>query len=870
MLYLHQIKILEGVGISLTSLKRICLLALSVLLSCSWVGVTETHAASDSAGLSWYSASGHLASTNLNDIVMNDNQVYVAVGDEGTILSSSDARTWIPANLASKANLTTAATNGKTFVAAGERAIVSSTDGVHWTTGKLSRSYTFEELLSPDAKKYYDANYKIDWKSKIRFSDLNVDSVIWDGKRYAAIGNWTTQAGVRKKNVKELAPTASLGGSIALTSADGIAWNARRIDAGGKKLVFTGSQYVTMDMRSVYLSTDLAKWKKYNPDVFQKRNAYSPKDLIYANGTFVAIGWDAGISAQTGLVYTSKDGIHWTEKKLFKNRILNTVYWDGTQYWIGGAHGLLYRSKNLTDWDYWKDASNNPWEDLDFAGEQASVNRIIFDGKRYVLAGNRQTIIVSDRMYSAEIVRQRPPVDFEHIGFDGNNRYVAGGDTGTLMESRNGYDWQPADLGDFSGLYWHWTDVAAGNGVALALGRIQDGLHVEKEEYFYSPSPGIWERKKFPILFKIPDGVEFKNGKFYVYCEGGYITSTDGISWSKLTKMNPGMKKAVSNGKIQVGLAAYKYQSGLSEGTVFASSDGLKWKKAEITQNKKKDDFIADDLIWNGKQFIAVGVSYPNPPRYEGTAFSSPDGITWKYNVLGVRFDSLACNVKACAAASAAGDLYASAGDLNFKVSSKPTKQKISKVLWDGEKFIALGEGGTILVSKKPVNASKPAEEQIVPFDIKIDPNASFEPKPDPVAAAFRAEAEQRIALVKQVGTQYGYEPYVEEGSDVWMCRLNYTESIAYETFKSGEYRNKLSFAVFFNGIDEKQLNAAKDIIGQHTGASADEAKDALKTVVNGNANAAGTTQVGGVAIKYSLTMQQGKNSTYGNLEIWY
>ncbi len=846
------------------------MLALSVLLSCSWVGVTATYAASDSSVVSWYSTSSQLASRNLNDIVMNDNQIYVAVGDEGTILSSSDAKAWIPANFASAENLTAAATDGKTFVAAGERTIVSSKDGVNWTKGKLSRNYTFEELLSPNSKKYFDGDYKIDWKSKVQFSDLSINSVIWDGKRFAAIGNWKTQAGVLKKNVKDLAPTAALSGLIVMTSADGTKWDVKRTDAGGEKLVFTGSQYVTMDMRSVYISTDLTHWKTYKPDAFQKRTTYSPKDLIYANGTFTAIGWDPGISAQTGLVYTSKDGIHWTEKKQFKNRIVNTIFWDGTQYWIGGAHGLLLRSANGAGWEYWKDASNNPWEDKNFAGEHAAINKMFFDGKRYVLVGNRGTIIVSDKLMSAEVVRQRPPADFEHIGFDGNNRYVAAGDTGTLMESRNGYDWQPADLGDFSGLYWHWSDVVAGNGVALALGRVQDGLYVEKEEYFYSPSPGVWERKEFPISFKIPDGVEYRDGKFYVCCEGGYITSTDGINWSKLTKLNPSMKKVVASSKIQIGLAAYEYQSDVSEGTVFASSNGSKWKKAQFTQNHKKYDLFADDLLWNGKQFFAVGVSYPHPPNDEGTVFSSSDGITWKYNVTGVRYESLACSGTTCVAASQDGDLYASAGDMNFKASPKPTKQEISKVLWDGEKFIALGEGGTILVSNKPANAGTPAEEQIVPFDIKIDPNASSEPKPDPNAAAFRAEAEQRIAVVKQIGTQYGYGSYVEEGFDVWMCRLNYTESIQYETFKSGEYRNKLSFAVFFNGIDEKQLNAAKDIIGQHTGASADEVKTALKTVVNGNANAAGSTQVRGVTIKYSLTMQQDPYSTYGNLEIWY
>ncbi|MFC4598085.1 hypothetical protein [Cohnella hongkongensis] len=860
----------------ISRISGISLLVFAMILSGNLVGITTTYAASDSNSVQWYRASSQMVSNNLNDIVVNDRQVYVAVGDEGTILSSSDAKTWSAANFTGTVKLTSAATNGQAFVAAGEQTIVTSKDGVNWTQGNWKKSPTLGELISPSYKKAIDQSYTVNWKTKLPISSLNVESVIWDGQRFVAIGYWRAEAGKPKKKNAAEPQTASLSGTFAITSPDGLKWDIKGIDAYGNKLVFTGKKYVAINFNRVYISADLVEWKEYVPEAFKSRTAFSFKDLIYQNGTFFAVYWDPGISAQTGVIYTSKDGIHWKEETSgFKNRVMNTILWDGVQYWIGGAHGLLLRSENGTDWEHWKDAVNNPWDNVDLAGEEAAINKMIYDGKRYVLVGNRGTIILSDNLMSAEVVRQRIAVDYKYIDYDGN-RYVAGGAMGPLMESPDGYDWQPADLGNFTGSYFHWTGVAAGNGIVIALGRIQDGLAIENEEYYYSPRPGAWERKKFPLKVRAPDGVEFRDGKFYVYDDGGYMASTDGINWSRLVKLNPPMERVVSNGKVKVGLTAMtidKTSTVRPGGDVYASPDGSKWTTAKIRQNNKSVPFAGKDLVWNGKRFIAVGVAWPHPPEYEPAVFSSSDGLSWSYRLTEARLESMACSVQACVAASDDGDLYASKSDLKFQASPRPTAHRISKVLWDGEKFIALGKSGTILVSKKPPGANKFVEEQIVPFTIKYDPNAAaiLEAALEQEAAAFRAEAEKQVAVVKRIGSENKYEPFVQEKYDEWLCRLNSIEYMEYYFYKSGEYRNKLSFAVFFNGIDRRQLKTAGEIIGEHIGASQDEVNAALKTIVDGgNTNANGTARVGDIVMKYTLTMVQGQNSPYGELEIWY
>jgi len=862
---------------TLFNIRAIGMLALSVILLGSLVGIPAAQAASNLSTVSWYSASSQLKSNNLNDIVMNDNQVYVAVGDEGTLLTSTDARTWRSAKFATMNNLKIAVTNGKSFVVAGDRTIISSKDGVNWSNVKWSKDYTIQELVSPADKKELDRDYTIDWKTKLPISSVSIESMMWDGKRFVATGYWLTNTGKIKTNVKDSSSTAFISSSFVMTSADGLAWSLKKADVAGSKLLFTGTKYVAMgDNYPVKISTDLTTWKTYSPKAINKRTTFFFRDAIYHNGKFIAIGWDAGISAQTGVVFTSTDGINWKEESTssLRGQRLNTIFWDGKQYWIGGEQGMLLRSSNGKDWEQWKSGMDNLWDDKEFAGEYASINKIIFDGKRYVLAGNRGTIIISDKMYSAEIVRQRLGTDYLHITYDGKDRYAAVGDMGAIIESQNGYDWQPAYLGQHEESHFYWTGVAAGKGVVLALGHNQYGFYIDDERYLYSPSPGEWEWREFPIGLRGPDGIEYRDGKFFVYSNNGYITSTDGIKWSKLVTLKPPMRKIVANGKVQIGLTATwldDTSTVRNSDELYTSANGVRWSKVETGQKNNKVSFYGEDIIWTGKQFLGVGLANPSQAKNENAVFTSSDGASWKYKQTPARFESITCGGATCIATSEDGNLYSSNGDLmSFSVSPRPTKHGMKTVLWDGEKFIALGQSGTILVSKKPVKASEPSEVTSKRFNIKVDPNASLEEQKEVEKNdEFRTEAEKRVDTVKQIGSANGYEPFVEEGFNEWKCSLNYTESLTYQTFRSGEYRNKITSPVFFNGIDRKQLNTAKEIISAHTGASQDDVLKAIQAIVDGNAATEGITKFGNVEIKYSLTIKQDENGI-GELEIWY
>lgn len=873
-----------------------CFLAVAVFFSAISIGGTEAAAASND--VTWHKTNPFEAN-DLHDVAVNNHDIYVAVGDEGTILSSSDAKEWKPALPITKEHLKTLATNGETFVAAGENGTpITSADGVTWTKGKFNKTYTIGEFVSSDSKKEHERSYVIHWKTQMQISFLRINSVIWDGKRYVAIGSWRATTGERKKNSKAADSAASIGGTIVMTSADGRTWDMKSMNAGGSKIVFSGKKYAILSGRTISLSTDLVNWKDYFPDALKSRSAFSFSDMIFANGIFMAIGWDGNISARTGAIYTSTDGIKWKEiinkKDIgtglvnekygkpngFSDLDMNTILWDGKQYWIAGYKGMLLHSANGSEWDKWSEWYDDHFQPFDYqnqAGKQANINKMIYDGERYIQVGNRGTIIVSEKLTNAEVVRQRPATDFRYIGFDGKDRYVASGKEGEIFESADGYDWKPIDL-DWPSPLFHWKGLAAGNGSALIVGRMQTGPFAFNQgdaEYYYSSAPGVWEKKKFPVKLSTAYKVAFTNGKFFVFGREGYITSADGINWSKLTPLKPAMNNIVSNGKIYLGQAAWvpETQGTVTENEIYTSSDGLKWKKLSITLNKVKYKMIAEDLLWNGKQFVTVGarlVPEQNGEVQNVVAFSV-DGLSWTVKKDEMSFQNLAWNGKQYVAAHKDG-LYYSNDAIRYKASPVLTKHPMSTVIWDGDKFIAVGDGATMLVSKKPPTPAKLWEENKEKFNLKVDPNEHMIVEPDPDAVAFHAEAQKRIDSVKQIGIQYGFEITDNETADSWICWLNQIESMVYETFKSGDKRNKLSYYVYFNGIDEKLLNTTKEIIEQHTGASKEDVKTSLKSVIEGKKDATGSFEINEVHIQYSLSLKESGNGngTYGELVIWY
>ena len=176
------------------------------------------------------------------------------------------------------------------YVAVGNRAIVTSPDGVFWTTrdttiaywGLPSVTWSGNQFVVVKGNTILTSLDGITWNHSDTgayvVSDLR--GVTWGGNQFVAVGYL---------------------GQI-LTSPDGMTWTPRE---SGTSMSLTGvswgnSQFVVVG-GTILTSSDGVTWTP------RDSNSWHPEKIAWGNGQFVAVG-------QSGLILTSPDGLMWTQR----------------------------------------------------------------------------------------------------------------------------------------------------------------------------------------------------------------------------------------------------------------------------------------------------------------------------------------------------------------------------------------------------------------------------------------------------------------------------------------------------------------------------------------------------------------------------
>jgi hypothetical protein len=505
--------------------------------------------------------------TSLQSVAFANNR-FVAVGNTGLVLTSTDAATWhVAATL--QGDLNAVAFGGGQWIAVGGGGrIFTSPDAFNWTARS---SPTTQALVA----------------------------VTFASSQYLACG---------------------AAGTL-LTSPDGISWTARA--SGTTQLLNgiagrTGAHVAVGDSNTLLRSSDGATW---TPHVLTEPVA----DLRCAailNNQFVIVG-------NSGRVYTSPDGVTWTSRASSGpgGATYENVIYDGTQYIITTFGGDIVPTANFTNrpllltsfnpkvprfgiafgagvtvvvglgGDIATSTDGRTWTQRGSSGAEYRINSIAslngrwFGGATYGPIFSSADGVTWNRLVGT--------ASNELLGWAyGANRYVGVGTGGFVTTSADGVTWSGNTTS--SGVTRNLTSATFGNGRFVAVG---DGGVVT------TSTDGLtWTPRTSGVTSNLNTAITLGNRHIVVGDAGVILTSTDGVSWTRAS-YNGGRNLGVAC--VYAGLA---YAAG-SNGTIISSPDGQTWTQ------RKNDNFIYAGIAPAHGGLIAAVAS--------GIGFFSPDGIRW-------------------------------------------------------------------------------------------------------------------------------------------------------------------------------------------------------------------------------------------------
>ena len=524
---------------------------LSVGFFCLLLIVTCAFIASADPLDTWHWINPQPQGNSLNSVIFG-NDLFVAFGDTGGIITSPDGESWTPRATGTVKALHGSIFGNGMFVAVGEGGtIVTSPDGMSWT----NRPSVADSLLRGVAA----GNGLF-----VAVGDQGTIVTSPDGV------TWTRQ----ESGTSNRLSAATFGNGVFvvaaesafLTSQDGVTWT--RVAVGDADIfstvafgngLFVASEIARPDFsclfipcypqdKQIYVSTDGARWRA----VGEKRYSTPASEaLTFDNGLFI------GSSNQSIDFYgvlgisTSADGVTWTPvSDLSPSGIVR-----GDAVFVAVRDRDIFTSPDLANWTL-----RTRYTVPDVSGDGSRV--LSAGGMLFITFPAADEILVVRSVSTGTLVRD---VTLFDVAF-GNGIFGGVGGSG-LSTSFDGLTWTlNVPGGDLSG-------IAYGNGSFVAVGSA--GVS------FTSPDGMSWA-PRWSGTFHGFRGVRFGNGLFVALRDDNTIvTSVDGAAWTLRAAGLPGFELLdlfFDNGVFAV-IGADRSAISMAADFIFmTSSDGISWR----------------------------------------------------------------------------------------------------------------------------------------------------------------------------------------------------------------------------------------------------------------------------------------------------
>jgi hypothetical protein len=597
-----------------------------------------------------------------------------------------DTWTWRNPSPSSENFQAVAFANG-TFVAVGNLgSIVTSTNGTEWTTRSLPDTAT--ELTD-------HTRFGIAYGGG-RFVTVGLLDAFYSSDGQAWVRSETTDPSARASRLYGACYGAGrfvgVGQNRTYTSSDGAIWTPSGLDNFGalrltsvaygmERFIATGA-----DGR-LYTSTDGSVW------TYAKSTEGPPLyGVAQGNDRWVAVG-------DLGTILTSTNGLKWTATPSPTTALLiNVVFANGLFHAVGGVEppateqGLLFTSEDGIQWE--SQPVNAPYL---LTGVAAGLGRTVAVGYRGVIRASegaagwtpQDTVVTRRDLY--DIIRARN--EFYAVGgYSDPNEF--GRFRYTIVTSPDGRNWSQRIEGNDARL----SGICEGKGLLVAVGTQAPG---DNGEVIMTSTDGfVWSRLDLDQQQGL-NAVAFGNGRFVatgtrtLYSNNGtnWFPASTGPSYASFLGFTGGKFFADNNNGV-VGLRV--------------SNDGINWRSAGLPARVAgvawfKDQFIASGLqeaygiylstngtVW---QKVAPSVMPAVPPvggesvrDFVGRITYADGQLVAGGRFLGGRSESLS-------------SLYTSTDGTNWLRRFNQSSKFIGRVAFGAGTFVGVGGGGIILQS---------------------------------------------------------------------------------------------------------------------------------------------------------------------------
>ncbi|HYF79043.1 MAG TPA: hypothetical protein VD973_18050 [Symbiobacteriaceae bacterium] len=498
------------------------------------------------------------------------------------------------------------------------------------------------------------------WEAASVETDAMLYGVAYGNGRFVAVGTtWPDSPPLSQSETSPPPEKPVPIPQVVYTSRSGQQWQRGTTGAPGRLegVAFGQGRFVAVGNNGIFSSTDGVAWTEVAQP---KRKLYS---VVYGGGQFVAVGM--------GCAFTSEDGVNWTESAgIDKWAELRQVTHAQGLFVAVSSGGQIITSADGMTWTKRKDAklpltAVSHWQGR-FLAVVGRVPYVSTDGAAWTVA--------ADAALPANVTSMAA----------GDDRLVAVGDRGAIVSSRDGIAWAehaPALASLFlSVAHGAQRYVAVAHRSSLPFGQLDDPRH---PTVAVSKDGVAWTAAAEPVAEDLRE-VVFGNGVF-VAIGWGIYTSADGDHWAQTLGDDRQLSALAFGGGRFVAAASVP-------GSIFTSTDGKTWDEVQVDLPR---DARMGSLAWGSGRFVGVGE--------DGAGLVSTDGRTWtRVQVPVDELYDVAFGQGKFVAVGGNGEVLTSSDGVQWTVHENSPAILFSIAYGDGW-FVATGPRGSVYASEDGV-----------------------------------------------------------------------------------------------------------------------------------------------------------------------